>query len=68
MVPVIKEYSAVWRHNNNSYIRVDDGDYAKLIKQPLLVLKKDFAIITRPSVIRNGKLIGKNNGFYFVND
>jgi glycosyltransferase involved in cell wall biosynthesis len=68
MVPVIKEYSAVWRYNNNSFIRVDDGDYAKLIKQPLLVLKKDFAIITRPSVIRDGKLIGKNNGFYFVND
>lgn len=66
MMPVKQEFSAVWKKENSEYKRVDDGDYASSIKKPLLILKKDFAIITSPKIIRKSSLIGQKNGYFYL--
>jgi rhamnosyltransferase len=68
VIPVSSEYGVAWQDSkNNKYSRVDEGDYPRGNKNPLLISVKGLGFVTHPEILRKGVLIGKKCGLYKIN-
>jgi rhamnosyltransferase len=66
VMPVTKEYNAVWSLDESTRERLDEGDIPRNMKSPLLISVKGLGIVTYPEYLRQGRLYGDNCGTIVV--
>jgi len=66
VVPVVKEYNYAWRAGAEGQSRVDAGDLPRPLKDPLWISVKGLGLVTRPEVLRQGRLLGDRVGLVEV--
>ena len=61
VIPVSNEFGVTWQEmKGKKLLRVDEGDYPRGSKNPLLISVKGIGFVTHPEILRKGVLIGKN--------
>ena len=68
VLPVSNEFGVTWQEmKGKKLLRVDEGDYPRGSKNPLLISVKGIGFVTHPEILRKGVLIGKKCGLYKIN-
>lgn len=62
VLPVICEYNYAWMMGDHGQSRIDSGDLPRPVKDPLLISVKGLGLVTRPDLIRRGRLVGDRVG------
>lgn len=70
VIPVFEEYGVAWREQKDKNLepkRIDQGNYPRANKEPLLISLKSIGFVTHPEILREKKLIGQRCGLYKIN-